>query len=1094
MSNFFIHRPVFAWVLAILVSFAGLLAIPNMPMEQYPDVAPPAITISANYPGASAEEVSRSVVSVIEDELNGADGLLYYSSTADASGSASIVVTFEPGTDHDLAQVDVQNRVSNIQSSLPQAVLNQGVRYSKGLTSFLMIVSMYSDNPDIDAFSVADYVSRNIKNSISRLEGVGNFQLFSAPRAMRIWIDPDKLTGYGLTMSDVNTALRSQNIPIPAGVLGAPPAEAGLMTTAITSVNGEFTNVDEFENAVLRANPDGSLVRVRDVARVEIGSSSYSFSSKLDGRPVATFAVNLAAGANALNTAALVREEMEKLSQYFPDGVSYAIPYDTSPYVQESIFKVVQTLVEAVILVFIVMFIFLQNIRYTVIPALVVPIALLGTLAVLWGLGFSVNTMTMFAMVLSIGILVDDAIVVVENVERIMMEERVPPLQATIKAMPQIGGAIVGITLVLVTVFLPLAFMSGSSGVIYRQFAVAMAVSIAFSGFFALTFTPALCATFLKPVTVASHDRRGFFGWFNRTFNSLTEGYTNSVSKLVKRGGRMMFIYLALTIGALYFFVRMPTSFMPEEDQGLVITNVELASGVSADRTDAVLDQARAFLEGQEGVKHVVSIRGFSFNGNGINAGLIFSPLKDFKDRTTSAQEISGRATGALLFGVPDATIFSAIPPAIPSLGNASGFDMYLQDRGTLGVNELRAQAEQLIALASQNPKLASVRIASLGAGPSLEIKVDRAKAMTYGVNFPDIGEVLSTATGGAYLGKFPNMGRMQDIWVQADNPYRRSPDDILRLKVRNMSGQLVEISNFVEVRWSLAQSLVQRYNSYFAVKIGGSAAPGVANGEAMAEMERLIRENLSGDVGFEWTGLSYQEIQAGNQGTILMILSMFVVFLVLAALYESWSIPLSAVLIVPLGILGSVGFAYLFNLSNDIYFQVGVVTVIGLATKNAILIVEFAKDAVAIGQPLFESTVRAARLRLRPILMTSFAFILGVTPLMLASGAGAAGQRTLGTGVVGGMLAATIFSIFFVPVFFSVVLNIFKTKPKLLGAQIEERESQQEERQTKDMIYSEAYPDLESKRVETDVDATLESDNEHSGDSHDATNKRHED
>lgn len=1090
MSNFFIHRPIFAWVLAILVSFAGLLAIPNMPVEQYPDVAPPAITISATYPGASAEEVSRSVVSLIEDELNGADGLLYYSSTADAGGRANIVVTFEPGTDHDLAQVDVQNRVSNIQSSLPQAVLEQGVRYSKGLTSFLMIVSMYSDNPDINAASVADYISRNIQNNISRLDGVGNFQLFAAPRAMRIWVDPEKLTGYGLTMTDVSAALRSQNIPIPAGILGAPPVDADLTTTAITSVNGELTNVDEFNNAVLRANPDGSLVRIKDVARVEIGSSSYNFGGKLDGRPVATFAINLAAGANALETASLVRAEMEQLSLYFPDGISYAIPYDTAPYVKESILKVVNTLVEAVILVFIVMFLFLQNVRYTVIPALVVPIALLGTLAVLWAIGMSVNTMTMFAMVLSIGILVDDAIVVVENVERIMMEERIPPLQATIKAMPQIGGAIVGITLVLVTVFFPLAFMSGSSGVIYRQFAVAMAVSIAFSGFFALTFTPALCATFLKPITVGSHDRRGFFGWFNRNFDRLTEGYTNWVARMVKRGGRMMFIYLALTIGALWFFVRMPTSFMPDEDQGVVITNVELASGATAERTEAALDAARAFFEKEEAVEHVVTIRGFSFNGTGINAGIIFTPLKDFSERTATAQEISARATGALLFGVPDATMFSVMPPPIPSLGNASGFDMYLQDRGTLGVNELRAQAEQLVALASQSPKLANVRIASLGAGPSLEIKLDRAKAMTYGVNFPELAQVISTAVGGAYLGKFPNMGRMQDIWVQADNPYRRSPDDILRLKVRNMGGELVELSNFVDVRWSLAQSLVQRYNSYFAVNIGGAAAPGVANSEAMAEMERLIQDHLSADLGFEWTGLSFQEIQAGNQGAILMILSLFVVFLVLAALYESWSIPLSAVLIVPLGLLGSVVFAYIFNLSNDIYFQVGVVTVIGLATKNAILIVEFAKDAVAIGQPLFQSTVRAARLRLRPILMTSFAFILGVTPLMLASGAGAAGQRTLGTGVVGGMIAATVFSIFFVPVFFSVILKIFKTKPKLLGVQVEEQQSAIQSRQKKDMIYSEAFPELDPYRAEPELDTTTESD---SRDSNDATNKKHE-
>ena len=1084
MSNFFIHRPIFAWVLAILISCAGLLAINNLPAEQYPDVAPPAITISADYPGASAEEVSRSVVSLIEDELNGADGLLYYSSTADSSGSASIVVTFEPGTDHDMAQVDVQNRVSNIESSLPQAVLEQGVRYSKGLTSFLMIVSMYSENPEVDASSVADYITRNIKNNIARIKGVGNFQLFSAPRAMRIWVDPNKLTGYELTMGDVNQALRSQNIPIPAGILGAPPAVDSLRTTAITSVNGELTNVEEFEDVVLRANSDGSLVHLSDVARIELGSSSYAFDSKLDGKAVATFAINLSTGANALETAELVRTEMGELSQYFPDGISYAIPYDTTPYVEQSISKVFYTLIEAIILVIIVMYIFLQNFRYTVIPALVVPIALLGTLAVLWVMGMSLNTMTLLAMVLSIGILVDDAIVVVENVERIMMEERVPPLQATIKAMPQISGAIVGITLVLVTVFLPLAFMSGSSGIIYRQFAVAMGVSIAFSGFFALTFTPALCATFLKPITVSAHDRKGVFGWFNRNFDRMTEGYTSSVAGMVKRGGRMMVIYLALSVGALYFFLQLPGSFMPDEDQGIVITNVELASGVSAARTDAALEEARAFLSQEEGVEHVIAIRGYSFNGNGVNAGLIFSPLKDFNERTAMAQDIAGRATGALLFGVPDATMFSVIPPPIPSLGNASGFDMYLQDRGTLGVNELRVQADQLIALAGESPLLNNVRIASLGAGPALEITVDRAKAMTYGVNFVELAEVISTATGSAYLGKFPNMGRMQDIWVQADNPFRRSPEDMLNLKVRNLGGELVEISNFVDVRWSLAQSLVQRYNSYYAINIGGEAAAGVANGEAMAEMERLIQANLAADIGFEWTGLSYQEIEAGNQGAMLMLLSLFVVFLVLAALYESWSIPLSAVLIVPLGILGSVAFAYMFGLSNDIYFQIGVVTVIGLATKNAILIVEFAKDAVAIGQPLFESTVRAARLRLRPILMTSFAFILGVTPLMLASGAGAAGQRTLGTGVVGGMITATVFSIFFVPVFFSVVLKFFKTKPRLLGVQVEEQETEVRARENKDMIYSEAFPDIEPHN--NDVDSNK-------GDSQDTTDRKNE-
>ena len=1077
MSNFFIHRPVFAWVLAILFSCAGLMAIKNMAIEQFPDVAPPVITISANYPGASAEEVSRSVISLIEDELNGADDLLYYSSTADSSGNASIAVTFAPGRDDDLAQVDVQNRVSNIESSLPQAVMEQGLRYSKGLSNFLMIVSMYSDDPNVSADVVADYISRNVQNTISRVKGVGNFQLFSADRAMRVWVNPEKLTGYGLTISDVNQALREQNIPIPAGILGAPPTAAGLTTTAITTVNGELTNVEEFENVVIRANSDGSVVYLKDVASIELGSSSYQFSSKLNGKPVATFAINLAAGANALETAELIRAEMETLSEYFPEDITYTIPYDTTPYVQQSVSKVLHTLVEAIILVVIVMFVFLQNFRYTVIPAIVVIIALLGTLAVLWLTGYSLNTMTLLAMVLSIGILVDDAIVVVENVERIMMEDRIPPLQATIKAMPQIGGAIVGITSVLVVVFVPLAFMSGSSGVVYEQFSMTMVISIAFSGFFALTFTPALCATFLKPITKGAHEKKGFFGWFNRNFDRFTERYTGIVATFVKRGGRLMVIYLILSAGAIYFFTQLPSSFLPDEDQAIVFTNVELASGVTAERTEAVLNEAVEFLSQQEAVSDVVSVRGFSFNGNGINAGIVFSPLKDFSERSTSAQDVAARATGALLFGVPDATIFSITPPAIASLGNATGFEMYLQDRGTLGVTELRAQADELIALANESPILQDVRISSLSAGPSLDIKIDRIKSLTYGVSFSEVASVLSTATGSSYVGKFPNMGRMQDVWVQADNEFRRSPEDILRLKVRNADGELVELSNFMEVRWTIAQSLVQRYNSYYAVNISGAAAPGYANGEAMDEMERLIRDNLAADVGFEWTGLSYQEIQAGNQGAILTMISLFVVFLVLAALYESWAIPLSAVLIVPLGLLGSVTFAYLFNLSNDIYFQVGLVTVIGLATKNAILIVEFAKDAVATGQPLFESTVRAARLRLRPILMTSFAFILGVVPLMLASGAGAGGQKTLGTGVVGGMIAATVFSIFFVPVFFSVVLKFFKTKPKLMGAQVSEQESVERDREEKDMIYSEAYPEVLTKPSAMDDDPEASSD-----------------
>ncbi|NLY64799.1 MAG: multidrug efflux RND transporter permease subunit [Alcaligenaceae bacterium] len=1057
MSNFFIHRPIFAWVVAIIIFFAGVIAIPFMPVAQYPDVAPPTVTISATYPGATAEDVAQQVTSIIENELNGAENLLYYSSTSDSYGRASIDVVFNPGTDPNMAQVEVQNKVANVSSRLPQAVIQQGLKFQKSSAGFLLIVSLNSTDGATTAGELGDYITRNIQNSISRIKGVGTFQLFAAPMAMRIWTDPAKLTSYNMTMSDVNAALAAQNVAISAGSLGAPPTPADQATSAIVATNGQLKTVDEFANIVLRANPDGSVLRVRDVARVEIGSDTYQFSSRLNGKPSAAFAISLAPNANALETAQLIKEEMEELSRYFPENIKYTIPHDTAPYVDASITQVMHTLVEAMLLVFVVMFVFLQNVRYTIIPAIVVPIALMGTVATLLGLGYSINTLTMFAMVLAIGILVDDAIVVVENVERIMAEEGLPPKQATLKAMPQIGGAIVGITLVLVTVFIPLVFMSGSSGVIYRQFAVSMIVSIAFSAFLALTFTPAMCATILKPIPKGHNEtKKGFFGWFNRVFNSITNGYSGWVAAFIKRSGRMMVIYLIMSVGMAYMFLRLPSSFLPEEDQGFVITNIELPAGVSANRTLDVIETVEDYFNDVPEMKNIITVQGFSFNGTGLNSAIAFVPLKDFTERQgpgQSAQEIAGKATGSLLFGIPDAMVFSIIPPAIPSLGTASGFDLRLQDRGSLGQQILRDSASQLVQLSQSSDVLTGVRISGLGPGPQLNVKIDREKAGMLGVNMTEVSNVLSSAIGSAYLGKFPNTGWMQNVWVQADHQYRMGPEDILKLKVHNASGELVDMASFVTLDWSQGPTQVARFNSYDAITISGSAKPGYSNGEAMAEIERLIGE-LPRGIGYEWAGLSLQEIQAGNQAPITMALSLIVVFLVLAALYESWTIPVSAMLIVPLGMLGTVALTTLSGMANDIYFQVGMVTIIGLSAKNAILIVEFAKDAYASGRDLIESTMEAARLRFRPILMTSFAFILGVLPLVLANGAGAAGQRAVGTGVIGGMLAATPFSVLFVPVFFVVVMSIFKTRPRLLGEQAESFVSEQESHEYRHEIY----------------------------------------
>ncbi|KAB0612539.1 efflux RND transporter permease subunit [Castellaniella defragrans] len=1039
MPQFFIERPIFAWVVALAIALAGILAIPNMAVSQYPDVAPPTVNINATYPGASASEVSTSVASVIENELNGAKGLLYYESVSDSNGQAEITVTFAPGTDPDLAQVDVQNRLSNVTAKLPAAVVQQGLKVSQTNSGFLMVVTLSSKDGSIDQYALADYITRNIQNPMSRIKGVGKFQLFAASRAMRVWVDPQKLVGYGLSMSQVNSALAAQNLVISGGLLGSPPNPDTQRTVVPLTVNGQLATPEEFGDIVLRANPDGSSVRIRDVARVELGSDNYQFGARLNGKPTAAFALSLTPSANALETAKLAKAKMAELARFFPDNITYAIPYDTSPYIDLSIEQVVHTLFEAMVLVFVVMFVFLQNVRYTLIPALVVPVAMMGAFAVMLALGFSINVLTMFAMVLAIGILVDDAIVVVENVERIMAEEGLSPKEATKKAMPQISGAIVGITLVLTTVFLPLAFMSGSVGVIYRQFSVAMAVSILFSALLALSFTPALCATLLKPIPKGHHESKGgFFGWFNRGFDRTTRGYTRWVSRSLKRTLRMMIVF-AVLVGVMgWMYLRLPTSFLPEEDQGYVIANIELPSGASSSRTVEIIEQVEKYFMALPQVANIIAVQGFSFNGNGLNAAIAFVPLKDFSERkgpADSAQAISGTAMGKLLFGLPDSMVISITPPAISSLGNASGFDLRLEDRSGVGSEALQAATQQLLQLASQSPILTGTRITGLGAGPQLKVQIDRAKAAALGVDFSEAANLISTAIGSSYVGKFTNQGWVQNIWVQAEQDARMEPDDILRLNARNANGDMVPLSSFVSLEWTRGPVQIVRYNGYESIRIGGSAAPGYSTGQAMAEMERLIAQ-LPPGLSYEWTGLSYQEIQAGSQSTILMGLSILVVFMVLAALYESWAIPLSVMLAVPLGMLGAVLLSSLMGKDNDVYFMVGMVTVIGLAAKNAILIVEFAKDLYASGAGLADSAIEAARLRFRPILMTSFAFILGVVPLVTASGAGAASQNAVGLGVLGGMLAATPLAVIFVPTFFVVILKLFKTKPKLLGHQ----------------------------------------------------------
>ncbi|MDH4870017.1 efflux RND transporter permease subunit [Pseudomonas sp. BN515] len=1032
MSLFFIKRPNFAWVVALFISLAGLLVIPLLPVAQYPSVAPPQISVTATYPGASAKVLVESVTSVIEESLNGAKGLLYFESTNNSNGIAEVVVTFQPGTEPQLAQVDVQNRLKKAEARMPQAVLSQGLQVEQTSAGFLLIYALnYKDGAEhADTTALGDFAARNINNELRRVPGVGKLQFFSSEAAMRVWIDPQKLVGYGLSIDDVSAAIAGQNVQVPAGSFGSSPGSTEQELTATLAVKGTLDSPEEFGRIVLRANADGSTVKLADVARLEVGSESYNFDSRLNGKPAVAGAIQLSPGANALQTAALVKERLAELSVNFPADVEYSVPYDTSRFVDVAIEKVIHTLLEAMVLVFLVMFLFLQNVRYTLIPSIVVPVCLLGTLAVMYLLGFSVNMMTMFGMVLAIGILVDDAIVVVENVERIMAEEGLSPAAATVKAMGQVSGAIIGITLVLSAVFLPLAFMAGSVGVIYQQFSLSLAVSILFSGFLALTFTPALCATLLKPVPHGHHEKRGFFGAFNRTFDRLTERYTVLNNGLVQRAGRFMLVYVGIVALLGFFYLRLPESFVPVEDQGYNIVDIQLPPGATRARTDATARELEAFLQSREAVQNSFLVTGFSFSGMGENAALAFPTFKDWSlrgpDQSAEAEALAVNEH----FAVPgDGAIMAVTPPPIDGLGNSGGFALRLQDRGGLGREALLAARDQLLGQANGNPKILYAMMEGLAEAPQLRLEIDRDKARTLGVSFESINSALSTAFGSAVINDFTNGGRQQRVVVQAEQGARMTPESVLKLYVPNTGGELVPLSAFVSTHWEEGPVQIVRYDGYPSIRISGDAMYGVSTGEAMAEMERLAAQ-LPAGISYEWTGLSYQEKVASGQASQLFALAILVVFLVLVALYESWSIPLTVMLIVPIGALGAVLAVIVAGMPNDVYFKVGLITIIGLAAKNAILIVEFAKELWEQGSSLREAAIEAARLRFRPIVMTSLAFILGVVPLALATGAGAASQRAIGTGVIGGMLGATLLGVIFVPICFVWVLSLLRSKP----------------------------------------------------------------
>ncbi|ECF2268074.1 TPA: efflux RND transporter permease subunit [Salmonella enterica] len=1032
MANFFIRRPIFAWVLAIILMMAGALAIMQLPVAQYPTIAPPAVSISATYPGADAQTVQDTVTQVIEQNMNGIDNLMYMSSTSDSAGSVTITLTFQSGTDPDIAQVQVQNKLQLATPLLPQEVQQQGISVEKSSSSFLMVAGFVSDNPNTTQDDISDYVASNIKDSISRLNGVGDVQLFGAQYAMRIWLDANLLNKYQLTPVDVINQLKVQNDQIAAGQLGGTPALPGQQLNASIIAQTRLKDPEEFGKVTLRVNTDGSVVHLKDVARIELGGENYNVVARINGKPASGLGIKLATGANALDTATAIKAKLAELQPFFPQGMKVVYPYDTTPFVKISIHEVVKTLFEAIILVFLVMYLFLQNIRATLIPTIAVPVVLLGTFAVLAAFGYSINTLTMFGMVLAIGLLVDDAIVVVENVERVMMEDNLSPREATEKSMSQIQGALVGIAMVLSAVFIPMAFFGGSTGAIYRQFSITIVSAMALSVLVALILTPALCATLLKPVSAEHHEKKsGFFGWFNTKFDHSVNHYTNSVSGIVRNTGRYLIIYLLIVVGMAVLFLRLPTSFLPEEDQGVFLTMIQLPSGATQERTQKVLDQVTHYYLNNEkaNVESVFTVNGFSFSGQGQNSGMAFVSLKPWEERNgeeNSVEAVIARATRAFS-QIRDGLVFPFNMPAIVELGTATGFDFELIDQGGLGHDALTKARNQLLGMVAKHPDLlVRVRPNGLEDTPQFKLDVDQEKAQALGVSLSDINETISAALGGYYVNDFIDRGRVKKVYVQADAQFRMLPGDINNLYVRSANGEMVPFSTFSSARWIYGSPRLERYNGMPSMELLGEAAPGRSTGEAMSLMENLASQ-LPNGIGYDWTGMSYQERLSGNQAPALYAISLIVVFLCLAALYESWSIPFSVMLVVPLGVIGALLAASLRGLNNDVYFQVGLLTTIGLSAKNAILIVEFAKDLMEKeGRGLIEATLEASRMRLRPILMTSLAFILGVMPLVISRGAGSGAQNAVGTGVMGGMLTATLLAIFFVPVFFVVVKRRF--------------------------------------------------------------------
>ncbi|HFT2307424.1 TPA: efflux RND transporter permease subunit [Providencia stuartii] len=1043
MPKFFIERPIFAWVIAIITMLAGLLAIIKLPVAQYPTIAPPSVSISANYPGADASTVQNTVTQVIEQNMNGIDNLVYMSSTSDSSGSANIMLTFEAGTDGDIAQVQVQNKLQLAMPLLPQEVQQQGISVDKSTSSFLMVAGFVSADGSMGQYDIADYVGSNIKDPLSRVNGVGETQLFGTPYAMRIWLKPEMLVKYNMTTTDVINAIKVQNNQVAAGQLGGTPPVAGQRLNVSIIAQTRLNNPEEFANILLRVNKDGSQVRLKDVATVELGAENYSTIARFNGKAAAGIGIKLATGANALDTANNVRAALANMEPFFPEGLEIVYPYDTTPFVKISINEVVKTLVEAIMLVVVVMYLFLQNIRATLIPTIAVPVVLLGTFAVLAAFGYSINTLTMFAMVLAIGLLVDDAIVVVENVERVMQEEGLSPKEATKKSMGQIQGALVGIAMVLSAVFVPMAFFGGSTGAIYRQFSITIVSAMILSVLVAMILTPTLCATILKPIKKGSHgSQKGFFGWFNRTFEKQAHHYTDSVSRMLNGTGRYLLIYLVLVAGMALMFIRLPSSFLPEEDQGVFLAMVQLPPGSTQEQTQAVLDEVNTYFHTKEerNVESVFTVGGFSFAGQGQNMGLAFVVLKNWSERKgdeNHVEAIVGRANAALS-QKQEALIYAFNLPAIVELGTANGFDFELVDQGNLGHDALMAARNQLLGLAAQHPEiLQGVRPNGQDDTSQYRIYIDQQKAQAQGVAIADINATLSSIFGGTYVNDFIDRGRVKKVYVQGDAESRMLPSDISSLYVRNAEGNMVPFSAFLDESqdpWKYGSPRLERYNGVPSMNIQGQAAFGQSTGDAMLMMEKLTTENLPKGIGYEWTGMSYQERLSGNQAPALYAISLIVVFLCLAALYESWSVPFSVMLVVPLGIIGALLFTSVRGLSNDVYFKVGLLTTIGLSAKNAILIVEFAKDLMEKeGKGLVEATLEAVKMRLRPILMTSLAFMLGVIPLVFSNGAGSAAQNSVGTGVLGGMFAATSLAIFFVPVFYVVIRRRFAGKTEEL-------------------------------------------------------------